>query len=155
MSTLLTLTDLALFIAGVLSWTISPMSAGSGSTLLMAAIAPLLRRHAIAPVIILASTVAGPVRAILFWHSIEWTVVSMVPARRHCRRHSRCWVLSKIDGRLVQVGVGLFLISTLLRYRQDAESMGELPLPFGNFARTSPNPVATDAAWYGHHAITS
>jgi uncharacterized membrane protein YfcA len=109
--------DLALFVVGFVSWTISTMSAGGGSLLFMAAIAPLLRGHAIAPVITLASSIASPARAILFWHSIEWTVVRWYLPGATVGAILGGWVLSQISGRLVQVGVGLFLISTLWQYR--------------------------------------
>jgi cytochrome b561 len=50
--------DLALVVIGFVSWTVSTMSAGGGSVLFMAAIAPLLRGHAIAPVTTFAAIVA-------------------------------------------------------------------------------------------------
>jgi uncharacterized membrane protein YfcA len=109
-------TDLALVVIGFVSWTVSTMSAGGGM-LFMAAVAPLLRGHAIAPVITVASTVASPVRAILFWRFIDWSVVRWYLPGATTGAILGGWVLAQISGALIQVAAGLFLVSTLWQYR--------------------------------------
>ena len=109
--------DAALFVLGFASWTVSTMSAGGGSVLFMAAIVPLLRGHAIAPVITIASTVASPARAILFWRFIDWTVVRWYLPGAAAGAILGGWALAKVSGALIQVGSGLFLVSTLWQYR--------------------------------------
>ncbi len=110
-------TDLALFVIGFASWTVSTMSAGGGSVLFMAAIAPLLRGHAMAPVITVASAVASPARAILFWHCIDWTVVRWYLPGATAGAILGGWVLAQVSGPLIQVAAALFLVSTLWQYR--------------------------------------
>jgi uncharacterized protein len=110
-------TDLALFAIGFASWTISTMSAGGGSVLFMAAIAPLLRGHAIAPVITVASAVAGPARAILFWRFIAWSVVRWYLPGATAGAILGGWVLTRVSGPLIQLAAGVFLVSTLWQYR--------------------------------------
>src|SRR6185437_5402386 len=109
--------DLALFAVGFVSWAISTASAGGGSVLFMAAIAPLLRGHALAPVITVASAIASPARAILFWDSIEWRVVRWYLPGATVGAIIGGWLLAHLSAALVQAGVGVFLLSTLWQYR--------------------------------------
>ena len=69
------LTDLALFAAGFVSWAISTLAAGGGSVLIVAAVAVILRGQAIAPVVTMTSVLASPARMILLWRWIDWRVV--------------------------------------------------------------------------------
>src|SRR5215472_7471449 len=71
----LSLTDLALFAAGLVSWVISTLAAGGGSVLIVAAVAVILRGQAIAPVVTMTSLLASPGRMILLWRFIDWRVV--------------------------------------------------------------------------------
>ena len=82
----------------------------------MAAIAALLRGHAIAPVITFASFVASPARIIFFWHFIEWRVVWWT-------RPAQLPVRPLVVGPLPMLArssfstLGLFLVSTFWQYR--------------------------------------
>ncbi len=109
--------DLALFAAGFVSWAISTLSAGGGSILMVAAIATLLRGHAIAPVVTIASAIASPARIILFWRFIEWRVVWWYLPGASLGAVVGGWAFTQVSGRLIQVAIGLFLISTLWQYR--------------------------------------
>ncbi|MGA9013851.1 MAG: sulfite exporter TauE/SafE family protein [Acetobacteraceae bacterium] len=110
-------TDLGLFLAGFASWTISTLSAGGGSILIVAAITALLRGHAIAPVVTFASAVASPARIILFWRFIEWPVVRWYLPGATVGAIVGGWAFAQVSGRLIQVAIGLFLVSTLWQYR--------------------------------------
>ena len=109
--------DLALFTAGFFSWAISTMSAGGGSLLFMAAISPLLRGHALAPVVTVTSLIAGPTRMILFWDSVAWQVVRWYLPGATVGAVLGSWVLAHVSGKAIQVSVGIFLLSTLWQYR--------------------------------------
>ena len=109
--------DLALFALGFVSWAISTASAGGGSLLFMAAIAPLLRGHALAPVITVASAIASPARAALFWGAIEWRLVRWYLPGATLGAILGGWFLAHLNAAIVQAGVGLFLLSTLWQYR--------------------------------------
>ena len=106
-----------LFLAGFVSWTISTLSAGGGSILIVAAIAALLRGHAIAPVITFASFVASPARIILFWHFIEWRVVRWYVPGATAGASLGGWAFIHSNAQLIQIFLGLFLVSTFWQYR--------------------------------------
>jgi hypothetical protein len=109
--------DFGLFAAGFASWAISTLSAGGGSVLILAAMAVLLRGHAIAPVVTLASAIASPIRIILFWRDIEWAVVRWYVPGATAGAMFGSWAFTHISGHLLQVAVGAFLLSTSWQYR--------------------------------------
>ena len=113
----MTTIDVGLFLAGFVSWTISTLSAGGGSILIVGAIAALLRGHAIAPVITVASFVASPARIIFFWHFIEWRVVWWYMPGATAGAILGGWAFTHAGTQLIQVLLGLFLVSTFWQYR--------------------------------------
>jgi uncharacterized protein len=68
-------TSVLLFIAGCASWIIGIFSGGAGSIVLLAVLTHLVRVKTIAPVITIASLMAGPTRILVSWRLIEWAVV--------------------------------------------------------------------------------
>ncbi len=117
--------DLGLFLAGFASWAISTLSAGGGSILIVAAIAALLRGHAIAPVITFASFIASPARIVLFWGHVEWRVVRWYVPGATAGAILGGWAFAQADARLIQIYLGLFLVSTFLQYQ-----LGDHPWSF-------------------------
>jgi uncharacterized protein len=114
------LIDLALFVAGFAAWGLSSLSAGGGSVLVVAAVAWLLRGHAIAPLVAVASLIASPARMIMFWSQIDWRVVRWYLPGAIAGAMTGSWLFTRIDGRLIQVGIGLFLVSAAWQYRLGA-----------------------------------
>jgi uncharacterized membrane protein YfcA len=110
-------TDVGLFAAGFVSWTISTLAAGGGSLLIVAAIAALLHGQAIAPVITITSAMASPARIILFWRFIEWRVVQWYLPGAAAGAILGGWVFSRANTHAIQICVGLFLTSTIWQYR--------------------------------------
>lgn len=110
------LINLALLLAGFASWTITTFSGGGGSILLLAAITIILRGHAIAPVVTFASAVASPARIVLFHSHIEWRVVRWYLPGAVAGAVVGSWTFAHVSERLLQVCVGLFLISTLWQF---------------------------------------
>jgi uncharacterized membrane protein YfcA len=109
--------DIGLFLAGFISWTISTLSAGGGSILMVASLSNMLGGHAIAPVITVASLIASPTRILLFWDRIAWRVVRWYLPGAVTGAILGGWIFSRISGNFVQLCVALFLISTVWQYR--------------------------------------
>jgi len=109
--------DIALFIAGFVSWTISTLSAGGGSVVMVAAASNLLGGHSIAPVVTVTSLVAAPARMALFWSHIDWRVVRWYLPGAGAGAILGGWIFTLLSGQFVQICVALFLISTAWQYR--------------------------------------
>ena len=120
MTGLPSITDLALFIAGFVSWAISTLAAGGGSVLIVAAIATILRGQAIAPVVTMSSVLASPARMILLWRFIDWRVVRWYLPGATAGALLGGWAFAHISTHWLQVVLALFLISTAWQYRMGA-----------------------------------
>jgi uncharacterized protein len=131
MSGLPTLTDVALFAAGFVSWAISTLAAGGGSVLIVAAIAVILRGQAIAPVVTMTSVLASPARAILLWRWIDWRVVRWYLPGATAGALLGGFVFSRVGTQWLQVTLALFLISTAWQYRLGSRSRSfDMRLPW-------------------------
>jgi uncharacterized membrane protein YfcA len=113
----LLMTDFGLFSAGFVAWLISTLTAGGGSVLMVAMLATLLRGHAIAPVVTVASLIASLVRMNLFWSEIDWRLVRWYLPGATAGAVIGGWVFTRIGGHWIQVCVAVFLISTAWQFR--------------------------------------
>ena len=113
----MTLIDAGLFAAGFVSWVISTLAAGGGSILMVAAASTLLGGHAIAPVVTVTSLTAAPARIGLFWGHIDWQVVRWYLPGATAGAILGGWIFTLLSAHVVQVFVGLFLVSTAWQYR--------------------------------------
>jgi hypothetical protein len=109
--------NLALLVAGFACWSISTMSAGGGSVLIILLVAALLRGHAIAPVVTIASAFASPARIVLFWQHIDWRLVRWYLPGATAGAGVGGWAFSRASNNLIQVCIGLFLVSTVWQFR--------------------------------------
>lgn len=116
---------LALFIAAFASWSVSTLSAGGGSLLLVPAVAYIVGSHAVAPVVTLASLFASPARIILLWRNIAWRVVRWYLPGAIGGAVLGGWGFTWIPAEWLSTLVGLFLVSTVWQYK-----LGERPRSF-------------------------
>ena len=125
------LTDVALFVAGFVSWAISTLAAGGGSVLIVLAIATILRGQAIAPVVTMTSALASPARMILLWRWIDWRVVRWYVPGATAGAMLGGWMFSRIGTQWLQIVLALFLISTAWQYRLGERSRSfDMRLPW-------------------------
>ena len=119
-----------LFIAGSISWTISTFSGGAGSVILLAIVTHLVRVTQIAPVVTLASLLASPTRILLSWRLVEWRVVRWYLPGAMAGAVLGGWLLSSVRSDWLPLIVGLFLISSAMRFcRGDRDRSFTIPLP--------------------------
>ena len=126
----LDLIAIALFAAGFVSWAISTLAAGGGSMLLVAATSNLLGGHAVAPVVTIASLMAGPMRMAVFWKHIDWRVVRWYLPGALAGATLGGWLFTRLSSDLIQICVALFLISTAWQFRMGERRRSfRMPLP--------------------------
>jgi uncharacterized protein len=113
----MTALDAGLFAAGFLSWTVSTLSAGGGSMLMVAAAGTMLGGHAVAPVVTLTSLIAAPARIALFWSHIDWRVAAWYLPGAAAGAALGGWIFTLLSAHIVQACVALFLVSTVWQYR--------------------------------------
>ena len=117
MGSVISIVDIALFVAGFASWAISTLAAGGGSVLIVTAVAVILRGEAIAPVVTMTSVVASPARMILLWRFIDWRVVRWYLPGAITGALVGGWAFAHIGTGWLQIVLALFLISTAWQYR--------------------------------------
>ncbi len=114
-----------LFILGTLAWFLSTIAAGGAATLLIPIITFLLGAQMDAPVISVAALVANPSRAFLFRHHVDWQVIPYLLSGSVIGAIIGAWLLTRMDIKIIQIVLGLFLISYVL---QDKLSKTKLAL---------------------------
>lgn len=92
------------------------MTAGGGSVLVILLLAILLRGHAVAPTVTVASALAGFARILLFWNSIDWSLVRWYLPGGAAGAVLGAWFFSRASIDLIQVCIGLFLVSTVWQF---------------------------------------
>jgi uncharacterized membrane protein YfcA len=106
-----------LFLAGVISFTISTLTAGGGAMMLLPVLSLMIGAQNVAPVLNLGNFLGRPVRLILFWKHIRWELVKYYLPSSFVGAFLGAWLLSSFESRALEVVIGLFLISTILQYR--------------------------------------
>lgn len=106
-----------LFILGFLGWTASSLSGGGGSLLLLAGASTVLRAHAVAPVVSIASFFAGVSRIGLFWRDIDWRLIGWYLPGSLVGSVIGSWGFTQIAAGPLRLIIALFLISTVFQYR--------------------------------------
>jgi uncharacterized membrane protein YfcA len=112
-----------LFAAGYSSWTVSTLSAGGGSMLMLAAVGYILRGPAVAPVVSIASLVANPTRIATLWPHIRWRVVAWYVPGASTGAALGAWLMTSMQPQWLELAVAAFLISTVWQYRLGLRSV--------------------------------
>ncbi len=108
--------------AGCASWVIGIFSGGAGSIVLLAVLTHLVRVKTIAPVITIASLMAGPTRILVSWRLIEWPVVRWYLPGAISGAIIGSWFFTWANASWLRVIVGLFLVSMPIQYRLGAKA---------------------------------
>ena len=121
---------LVLFIAGVITFSISTISGGGGSLMLVPLLNLIVGTTKTAPIINLGAFISRPSRIILFWKNIVWKVFWYYVPSAILGAFLAAWFFSEIKINWLQIIVALFLISTIFQYRFGKKN-GLLKLHFG------------------------
>ncbi len=114
-----------LFLLGLTAWFFSTVAAGGAATLLIPIIAFLLGPQMVAPIISVAAFLTNPSRAFIFRQHIDWQVICYLLPGSILGAIIGSWFLTRINPQLIQVLLGLFLISYVL---QDKFSKSKLAI---------------------------
>ena len=108
---------LVLFIAGVITFSISTISGGGGALMLIPLLNLIVGTTKTAPIINLGAFISRPSRIILFWKNIVWKVFWYYVPAAILGVFFAAWFFSEIKINWLQIIVALFLISTFFQYR--------------------------------------
>ena len=108
---------LVLFIAGVITFSISTISGGGGALMLIPLLNLIVGTTKTAPIINLGAFISRPSRIILFWKNIVWKVFLYYVPSAILGAFLAAWFFSEIKINWLQIIVALFLISTFFQYR--------------------------------------
>jgi uncharacterized membrane protein YfcA len=108
---------LVLFIAGAITFSISTISGGGGSLMLIPLLNFIVGTTKTAPIINLGAFISRPSRIILFWKNIVWKVFWYYVPSAMLGAFLATWFFSEMKINWLQIIVALFLISTFFQYR--------------------------------------
>lgn len=108
---------LLLFLSGVTTWAISTAAAGGAATLLIPIIGFLLGAQMVPPIISIASIIANPSRVFFFYPYIDWKVICYLTPGSLLGAITGAWLFTQINIALIQLMLGIFLITYVFQYR--------------------------------------
>jgi uncharacterized protein len=111
------LTYLIITVAAFIAYIVSTIGGGGGSLLLVPVLSFALGARAVAPVLSLGEMISRPVRLVLFWKDIDWTVVKYHVPGSIAGALLGAYLFASLELQWLQIVVGLFLISTIFQYR--------------------------------------
>jgi uncharacterized membrane protein YfcA len=107
---------LVIAIAGFIAFIISTVAGGGGALILVPIVTFYLGAQAAAPVISLGNTINRPVRLVLFWKYIDWSVAKYYVPGGIAGALAGAYLFATINAEILQIVVGLFLISTVFQF---------------------------------------
>ncbi|HSM54900.1 MAG TPA: sulfite exporter TauE/SafE family protein [Candidatus Sulfomarinibacteraceae bacterium] len=107
---------IVLAVAGFIAFIISTVAGGGGSLILVPIVSFYLGAQTAAPVISLANTINRPVRLVLFWKDIDWSVAKYYVPGGIAGALLGSYLFANLTIEYLQIIVGLFLISTVFQY---------------------------------------
>ena len=111
------LTLLLLLLSGMAAFSISTLTAGGGALLLVPILNLLIGVNSTAPVLNAGNLLGRPVRLVLYWHHISWRAVLCYAPFAVLGALGAGFLFSKANLPVLQLIVGLFLVSTVFQYR--------------------------------------
>ncbi len=105
------------FIAGTLAYIVSTLSGGGGALILVPIARYYLGTGAVAPVLNLANSIGQPFRVWIFWKSIQWHITARYVPAGILGVLLGGWLFSHLRLELIEVLLGIFLVSTIFQYR--------------------------------------
>ncbi len=114
-----------LLLSGLIAWFLSTITAGGAAILIIPIITFILGAELVAPIISVATVLTNPSRAWLFRKHIDWQMIRYLLPGSIIGAVGGAWSLAKTDSRLIQVFIGIFLISYVL---QDKLTQIKLPI---------------------------
>ncbi len=106
-----------LFLSGTAAWAISTAAAGGAATLLIPVIGFLLGAQMVPPIISIAAIIANPSRVLFFHQYIDWKVIRFLLPGSLLGAVLGAWSFTRIDVQLVQIILGIFMISYVFQYQ--------------------------------------
>jgi uncharacterized protein len=103
-------------IGAFIGYVISTVGGGGGSLLLVPVVTFALGSRAVAPVLSLGEMLSRPVRLVIFWRDIDWSVAKYHIPGSVVGAALGAYIFANLELRWLQVVVGLFLISTAFQY---------------------------------------
>jgi uncharacterized protein len=98
-------------------YVISTIGGGGASLLMVPVVSFLLGAKAAAPVIAIGEELSRPVRLVLFWRDINWSVAKFHIPGSMVGAFLGAYFFTRIDVAWLQIILGLFLISTVFQYQ--------------------------------------
>ena len=108
------MTFLFLFTLGLICWFFSTVAAGGGATILIPFVAFFLGVQMVAPVVSVAALIANPTRVYTFRKNINWQIICYLLPGSIIGAIIGAWSFSKANTQIIQIILGLFLISYTL-----------------------------------------
>ncbi|RVK31677.1 sulfite exporter TauE/SafE family protein [Sinorhizobium meliloti] len=107
---------LLLAASGFIAWIVSTIGGGGGAMLLVPLIGFIAGAQAVAPVVAVATLIAGGGRILIFFGDIEWRVAAWGLPGAALGGVLGAAAFSNTSAEWLQIVVGLFLISTIFQY---------------------------------------
>lgn len=108
---------LGLFLLGIIAFLFSILAGGGGALLLVPVLNWLIGTHHTAPVLNLGTFIGRPSRLIIFWKHIHWKVCLYYAPAAILGAWLGGFLFSRSNISLLQILVGIFLISVIFQYR--------------------------------------
>jgi uncharacterized protein len=100
----------------LIGYVISTIGGGGGSLLLVPILGFVLGSRAVAPVLSLGEMLSRPVRLVIFWKHIDWSIAKFNIPGSVLGAVLGAYIFANIELEWLQIIVGLFLISTVFQY---------------------------------------
>lgn len=106
-----------LFLLGIVAFVFSTLAGGGGALLLVPLVSAFLGAQHTAPVVNLGNFLGRPSRLVLYWNHISWKICAYYALPAILGAWLGAWAFGSLRISILQLLIGVFLISTLFQYR--------------------------------------